>query len=324
MKHLINSSIYDPPTETNFPEQVEGIELLTGYNPIPESFFRSRVVSVHLPYAIDWYAAWSGNKKIPKEIPDDSVKHIFYGRDKGDIIDNLHSAIKLASTLDPKYGILHAGNVSISEVLKLTYSDSDNKILSAFTELVNSVIALFPNTEPPFRILFENQWWPGLRMLDSTDYKILCNKIEFENWGLCFDTGHLLVATKGAQTEDQAIDILENVVDKFSDDMLESIMTIHLHTNTCYNYLKNYKPPHIELTSITKLIELAYSHVCNMDQHEPFTTKRVAGLVQRLNPDYITHEMGAPRYEKKINDCLSQISILSKSDGIKEQVTFRT
>ncbi|MCQ2085977.1 MAG: sugar phosphate isomerase/epimerase [archaeon] len=310
MKHLISSSIYDQVVGTNFPESIEGVELLTGYNSIPESFFRNKVVSVHLPYSIDWYSAWSGNKKIPKEISDDNIKYIFYGRDKEDIIYNLHSAFRLASTLNPKYGVLHVGNVSISEVLKPTYSDSDDKILSAFIEVVNSVIALFPSPEPPFRILFENQWWPGLRMLDNTNYKTLCNKIEFENWGLCFDTGHLLVAKKGARTEGQAIDILENVIDKFSDDVLKSIMTVHLHVNTCYDYLKNYKAPHVEDMPVTELVNLAYNHVCQMDQHRPFTTKRVSNLVRRLNPDYVTHEMGASNYEQKINDCISQISIL--------------
>ena len=201
-KHLMSHSVYASAEEVagGHIQGLDGIELLTGYEPVDASFFGSSV-SVHLPYAVDWYAAWTGVRKVPDDISDRDIRYLFYGRDRKEIINNLKLAMDNASAIDPAYAVLHACNANFDEILEYEYSDDDERILSAFVEMVNEVVSLFPKGEPPFKILFENLWWPGLNMLDDRGFRLIEKKIEFENWGLCLDTGHLMVSTKRSREE---------------------------------------------------------------------------------------------------------------------------
>lgn len=310
IKHLINDSVYAPLGKEVYPlPDCDGVELLTGYTPIQEHYLNG-AVSVHLPYCTDWYGIWTGNLQVPEDIPDDTARYLFYGRDRASIIDSLHLAIDIASSSNPAYGILHAGSASINELLSKTYSLSDDTVLKEFAEIINTAVSRFPNGEPPFRLLFENQWWPGLRMTDGRNYRTLCDNIEFENWGLCLDTGHLLVTTKKSFDEDRSIELLETIFDTYPKDMIDSIMTIHLHFNDSGNYFENYNEPALpDDVGLMDLISMGYAHVCSMDQHRPFTSGRVHEITDILCPEYVTHEMGTPVLEDKRQNYLGQRSL---------------
>ena len=226
------------------------------------------------------------------------------------MVDNIRTSIEKASVLKPAYGVIHVGSANIDELFSETYSDSDNEVLFAFAELINEAVSTFPKGEPPFKLMFENQWWPGLRMLDGKNYKILKDKIEFENWGLCLDTGHLLVTTQRSRDELQAIDLLAEIFEKYPQDMLDDIGTIHLHVNTSADYIKNYDEPKDFLKmSIGDRLKLGYGFVGGMDQHRPFSVKEVRRITDILKPDYVTHEMGAPATETREKQYLQQRSL---------------
>lgn len=311
MKHLYNISVYDSGTAEVLLPGFDGTELLTGYSNVPEGFF-GKASAIHLPYATDWYSIWTGRERVSEDIPKEDVVYYHYGHDREEIIGNVRKAMTCAEVLHPAYGVIHAGCANIRELLKLDYSDSDRDVLSVFAEIINAAVSEFPNGEPPFKLLFENQWWPGLRMLDNSNFQTLSEKIEFSNWGLCLDTGHLLVTTKDSKEDRQAAELLMKIFDRYSDDMLDSIMTVHLHTNNCYDYISRYKEPDHEIKDIHELIDMGYGHVCSMDQHRPFSDPVAVGLVDRLRPEYVTHEMGAAAQEDKIRDCLQQLSLFKK------------
>lgn len=271
----------------------DGVELLTGYFKADPSNFPD-AVSVHLPYVVDWYSVWSNRLDIGDQMDDEGVLFFSYGRDRESIVEAVRKGMECARPFEPAYAVLHAGSANIDELFSEHYSDSDFDVLSAFAEIVNDAVSAFPGGEPPFRLMFENQWWPGLRMLDGSDYRILCDKIEFENWGLCLDTGHLLVTTQRSKDELQSIDLLTEIFERYPKDMLDDIGVVHLHVNSSADYIKNYKAPKdVDKMCLNDRLGVGYSFVPGMDQHRPFSVKEVVGLIDLLDPDYVTHEMGA-------------------------------
>jgi hypothetical protein len=284
----------------------DGIELLTGFSPVPESL-RDGTVGVHLPYAIDWYGIWSDEKIVPAEVPDASVPYIYYGRDREEIISNLTEAVRCAAALHPEYAVLHASNANLNELFAYEYNDTDSKVLYAFAEMVNELFSSFPGGQPPFLLLFENTWWPGLRMLDDSDYWLLQRKIEFDNWGICLDTGHLLVSMKSARNESDSIDEMARILDRYPKELIDRIVTMHLHVNSSADPLKDYpRGGGIDSAPIMQRVERAYGYVSSVDQHRPFSLRSVTRLVEMVQPKFVTHEMGAQDPVAKVADYRQQ------------------
>ena len=309
MQHLVSYSVYSQSGEQPSLCKGDGIELLTGYSEVDPSRYPD-AVSVHLPYVVDWYSVWSGRLAIGDEMSDEDVLFFSYGRDRESIVNAVRKGMEIASPFRPAYGVLHAGSANIKELFLKRYSDSDESVLKAFAEIVNQAVSSFPGNEPPFRLMFENQWWPGLRMLDGKDYGILRDRMEFENWGLCLDTGHLLVTTQESKDEEQAIGLLTDIIDNYPKEMLDEIDVIHLHVNTSAGYIDEYDAPDdIADMPIGKILELGYGFVSGMDQHRPFTVKDVRRITDLLRPDYVTHEMGAPDHSQREADYHTQRSL---------------
>ena len=287
----------------------DGLELLTGYTEVNPKDWPD-AVSVHLPYVIDWYSVWKGRYKIPDDFPDSRVPYFSYGKDRESIIEAVRRCIESAAPLDPAYGVIHAGSANIKELFAQRYSDTDEEVLKAFAEIVNQAGASFPGGEPPCRRAFENQWWPGLRMLDDKNFSFLCDNIEFTNWGLCLDTGHLLVTTQRSESEEQAVDLLTEIFSNYPKEMIDSIGTIHLHVNTSAGYIGRFKAPEgIYDRSLDEILSEGYRFVPGMDQHRPFTIRDVCRITDILRPDFVTHEMGAPDASKRDADYLRQRSL---------------
>lgn len=309
MRHLVNHSVYK---ESGAPPELfsgDGIELLTGYSPLQRSV-PDGTVSVHLPYAVDWYGVWKGRMDVPDGMSDDEVKFVFYGGDREGISEAMMLGIDIASSIGPEYGVMHAGSADLDDFFSFGRRDRDEDVLSAFAEALNNAVAAFPGGEPPFKLLFENQWWPGLRMLDDKGYRILRDRIEFENWGLCLDTGHLLVATQRSSDEGQAIGILSDVFDGYPEEMIDDIITIHLHTNSSAGYLERYDPPEgFGEMDIGDRLREGSRFVFGIDSHLPFTRKEITEQVERLRPEFVTHEMGAGESRAFQKDYVTQRSL---------------
>ncbi len=308
MKHLLFDSVFSQ-SKMILQKGIDGIELLTDFDGTFKTLY-DKSEAVHLPYAIDWYGIWSGKRERTDDVTDHNIKYMYYGLTKEEMAENLYSAISNASRFDPSYGVLHASNTNFDEITFKQHSESSNEILSAFTELVNDAVSRFPNGEPPFRIAFENLWWPGLRLLDNSDYRYLSDRIEFENWGICLDTGHLLVATESSVSEEKAVELLDSITDGYSKDLMDSIVTIHLHLNTSAEFMKNLEAPEgfYDLGHMDRYTT-SYKFISQMDEHRPFTDKRIVDIVNKISPEFINHEMDSPDVSKRIDNFFIQRSL---------------
>lgn len=295
MKNLFSYTVYQDPGVfgDDIPRflrehRCDGLELLTSFEQ-PPAVFSPSVVTVHLPYAIDWLSAWEGRSY---DVDDMELRLISFGGDRDEIVSNIRTAILSVSHLNPAHGVMHACNADISEIYRRSYSRSDSYVVDAFCEMMNESMSCFPGSEPPFRIVFENLWWPGLRMLDDSGYRILERKLEFDNWGLCVDTGHMMSCIPKVYTEEDGIDALLKVFDGYPQDMVESISAMHFHYSASGRYRESFEERGFDdNTDVSERITQAFSHVGRIDQHLPFTSQRCNELVDALMPEHLIHEL---------------------------------
>ena len=315
MNHLFNISVYHQEDALakarafcDDGAYVDGMELLTGYEPVDPSF-REYCGSVHLPYAADWYGPATGKRPVDPDMEDGLIRYRHFGRDMDGIVSAVHTAICMAAPMDPAYGVFHAGSANINELLCYDYSDRDLDVIDVFAEIVNRAVADFPGGEPPFALAFENTWWPGFRFTDKASFNRLADRLEFEEWCLCLDTGHLLFALKGSDDEQEALEMLNAAADGYSDDMISRTVAMHLHVNTSRKVLRTLSDPDSASIPLEERMNRAYKLIGNVDQHRPFSDPAVRDFVDRIDPDFIVHEMGAVEIDDQIRDHICQRSL---------------
>jgi len=289
------------------------VELLTLFEEVPQEY-RGISPAVHLPYAIDWYSGWTG-KVDPAGLTDEDVRYVMYGRDRGEAVGNIRSAIAHAAGISPAYGVLHAGSADLDEVMLRRQTGDSREVILAFCEMANQVVSGFKGGEPPFKLAFENLWWPGLRLRDPWEHSLISGHIEFDNWGYCLDTGHLMNTLPDAYDEQTCVERLLGIFDRYPDDMKGRIGTVHLHLSTSAGYRNTFEEsPRPPGETIMETLSRSYSHAMSIDQHRPFSTAGCKALVDALAPDFVTHEMVGSGTGDVIGDFIQQRSFFPQGD----------
>ena len=312
MKHLLCDSVYseDGIIPSMIPD-TDGVELLTGYSSVT-GYPLEKVSSVHLPYATDWYGIWSGDRKVSDDVDAQSVPYMYYGPDREGIVDNIVRAIEVAEPLHPSYGVFHACSANFDELGPNGYTDDDTDVMHALTEILNLVAASLGG-EMPFPLALENLWWPGFRMLGPSGFRYLEKHLEFDNWCICLDTGHLLIAAGGSDDEIGSIEKLDHIADSYPKDMIDRIRAMHLHNNTSAPFIGSFRlPDGFYDQGHMGRYRAAYRFICDMDQHRPFTDPSIVDYVERLSPDFVNHEMGAVASSERVSDYMIQRSLFKK------------
>ena len=154
MKHLFSYSVYQDLNDIGKDLQAtfsrikcDGLETLTSHEAMDPVYHR-HTVSVHLPFATDWLAAWEGRAY---EMSEYYSKYYMYGRDRDEVIATIRNMIEIAAPAHPEHGVIHASNVDLTELRKRRYSLDSNRVLRTFCEMMNASVADFPGGEPPFK-----------------------------------------------------------------------------------------------------------------------------------------------------------------------------
>lgn len=146
MKHIHSWSVFeafsDIPGEGTLRQRLsalgmDGLELFTLVEPVPEKYLVPECVSVHLPYAIDWRSAWEGREY--EGMPDDRT-YFSFGKGPDEVVDTIRMMIGFAEPVHPAYGVLHAGNTDLGQVLNRKHRSDDLAIVRQFCEMINTAV----------------------------------------------------------------------------------------------------------------------------------------------------------------------------------------
>lgn len=298
MKHIHSWSVFEDlstiPGEGTLAQRLssmgmDGLELFTLTDPVPECYLVPECVSVHLPYAIDWRSAWEGREYEGE--PDDRT-YFSFGRGPDEMVATIGKMIRSAEAVRPAYGVLHAGNTDLRQVLNRKHMSDDLSVIRQFCEMVNRAVAGLPGGEPPFRLAFENLWWEGLRLRDPQEWRVMEKELEFDNWGFVLDTGHLMNTLDDAFDEPSAIEGLRRVTDSYPQDMKDRICTMHLQLSTTAEFRMGIRDDSRHDGETWDEFQLrAYRRASDIDQHRPFTSPAIKEVVEDIAPEFLVHEL---------------------------------
>jgi len=242
-------------------------------------------IGAHLRYWPSWLGFWQHDQeRVKSELPTEKDIKAYYGATSPEqwldvIRDNIEEALKLR----PQYLVWHISEASMEELYTLKFKYSDIQVVKSAAEVFNAVADIIPGN---VKVLFENLWWPGLRLTDEQVVKAFFKDIRRKNVGIMLDIGHLANTNATLSCED---DIVKYTFETIKDlgECAKYIKGIHLSKSLSGKYMNNFIREFPEHSSFAK----HYKHITNIDQHIPFTSANLEKLIKTINPDYLVHEL---------------------------------
>ena len=98
------------------------------------------------------------------------------------------------------------------------------------------------------------------------------------------DTGHLLNTNPDLKSEREGIDYICQVLKNLGE-LRKYIKGVHLSCSLSGEYQRQSPQMIPSLENDARLL----SHVCNIDQHLPFTDPAIEKIFELISPDYLVH-----------------------------------
>ena len=122
----------------------------------------------------------------------------------------------------------------------------------------------------------------------------LLKGIRYPKKGIMLDTGHLMNANRNLTSQQEGVEYIHKMLDAHGD-LCKYIRGLHLHQSVSGAYVRDntgFLPPDLPQDSVEQY-SINYGHIQKIDRHESWTIPEAASIVERLQPDYLTHELSA-------------------------------
>lgn len=248
------------------------------------------VVGLHLTFQACWLDFWRGDlDAVLAEFGSNQVIEEFFGSlEPMSLVRQYQKELDLAEALGVKYVVFHVSEVSIEGVFTHQHRHEDIAVVDCAAELINMILA---GREEKFDFLMENLWWPGLNLKDASTTRRLLDQVEYGRKGLMVDVGHLLHTNLELTTEQEACAFVHRILDQH-EDMIPYMKGVHLHQTLSGQLVKDtFKNPPPLADGYYNRFAHVYDYIGKVDSHLPFTDPCVTGLIDRIDPDYLVHEL---------------------------------
>ena len=296
MKHLFNYAAI-PEYEQELQEKgltlqnfarnmgMDGIERFVYTTSRSNVSYADIAVGVHLLYWPTWMDFWLRKaKRLRMQFRNVNERSSYYhdalGRDEWLGVIRKNIAVSLME--HPEYLVWHVSEANNEEIYTWQFNYSDREVLMTTAEIFNMVADEIP---PTTKVLFENLWWPGLRLTEPKNVKFFFEQIRRPNVGIVLDTGHLMNTNLRLRSEQEAGDYICRIVDKLGP-LADLIKAVHLNCTLCGEYMRSTQYRLIENPSM----EQVFSHIARIDESRPFSTGAARQILDAVGPDYVVHE----------------------------------
>jgi sugar phosphate isomerase/epimerase len=277
---------------------MDGIELLMYRSEPYLQSFSDSTVGAHLRFWNSWLPLWYQDQETLLRIFKDTatIEKVYGGTKRAAWLLQMKRNIQAATLEKPEYLVMHVAEANREELFTYDFHYSDEKVLKTMARAFNKLADAIPDQ---VTVLFENLWWPGLRLTDPEAVAKFFELIERKNVGIMLDTGHLMNTNPDLTTEQEGIDYVCQTVKNLGA-TAKLIKGLHLNCSLSGKYLKRalVKKPPQDLSAANCL-----KHVCALDQHHPFTDPAVQKILELVAPEYVVHELAhkdAKDYEKQL------------------------
>ena len=249
------------------------------------------VVGLHMGFLYTWIDLWQGNEEglIHEFGSLDAAEKYYGGLDRQCLIDRFKADLEYAHTYGAAYAVFHVSDTWTEESFTLNFHRSDEEVCQAHAELLNEV---FANEDGSVALLMENLWHPGLTFTRPEIARDLLASVHYSNKGFMLDTGHAFHTNWDITTEDEGIDYVHGLLDALDRfNLLDAVRGTHLQQSITGEYARRTmaNPPVLSSEPSERWMQ-TFTHAFAMDEHKPFTSPAVRGLVEHINPEYLTFE----------------------------------
>lgn len=271
---------------------LNGIERLIYQNEVMEKSYREIVTGVHLAYWPYWLDFWlQDHERMSLQFRDKKeLKNGYAGADNTEAwLELIKQNIESALLEKPEYLVWHVADCNRHEpyTYKLHYTDSE--VVEAAADVFNEISGNIPEDVV---VLFENLWWPGLRLRDNKVTELFFNRINRKQVGIILDTGHLLNTEDNLANENDAIDFICHTVKSFGE-LKNLIKGLHLSCSLSADYRRSFP----KIVPKENNFSMLFEHMNKIDQHKPFTNRRVLEILELTDPEYVVHELAYDTFD---------------------------
>lgn len=232
-----------------------------------------------------------------KELQDEKYFKSLCGgvKSKEELIQYYKEELKIAAKLEVEYVVFHACNVKVREALTYNFKYSDKEVLNGVISLINEI---FKGSDYKFKLLFENLWWPGLKLNNKEEIEYLLNGLNYNNIGFMLDTGHMINNNREINNSKEGLAYIKENIEKLGE-YKNLIYGMHLNYSLSGKYVsKVIKENRKKKMEIEEIMNLIYEHVNFIDYHDPFEDKGIIEIIDSLPLKYLVYELIANTKEE--------------------------
>lgn len=266
--------------------KLDGIEQLIYDNNMILKY-KELTIGVHLEYWSYWIDFWWNNQQRLDYIfeSNEEKKHYYKAQNIYEWIEYIKKNITLALNLKPQYLVWHVSEANVQEIFTYNFYYNDRQVLLATSEVFNEVAKIIPDN---VLILFENLWWPGLRLNSMENVVYFFEKLKHNNVGIMLDTGHLMNTNINLTSELEASIFIKDIVNNLGS-FASLIKGVHLNCSLSGQYQKKFIEQQFKFCEFDK--HRLWEHITKIDKHEIFQTKAPSFLIDYIQPQYVVHEL---------------------------------
>lgn len=266
--------------------KLDGIEQLIYDNNMILKY-KELTIGVHLEYWSYWIDFWWNNQQRLDYIfeSNEEKKHYYKAQNIYEWIEYIKKNITLALNLKPQYLVWHVSEANVQEIFTYNFYYNDRQVLLATSEVFNEVAKIIPDN---VLILFENLWWPGLRLNSMENVVYFFEKLKHNNVGIMLDTGHLMNTNINLTSELEASIFIKDIVNNLGS-FASLIKGVHLNCSLSGQYQKKIIEQQFKFCEFDK--HRLWEHITKIDKHEIFQTKAPSFLIDYIQPQYVVHEL---------------------------------
>ena len=261
----------------------DGIELMRWHD--PQALPGVRNVGRHMPYWPVWLDFWRGDRaSLMRQFGSEQNVRLYYGASSREAFVRMRRAeLQDAAAMGAEYTVFHVSHVELEHCYNGRFTYSDEEIVHTFIDLINEAA---DGLDSNMALLFENHWYPGLKLTDRALAQKLMTGVCYPHKGFVLDISHMML-THDVKTEPEAVDkILKNL--HSLGDMAAHIKAVHLNSAAGAQPLDmNFEPD----ADFEARLLAAMRYVGSLDPHRPFLYEGIRQVLDATQPDFLVYEL---------------------------------
>ncbi|MDD6213557.1 MAG: TIM barrel protein [Clostridiales bacterium] len=288
----------------------DGLETVWSGEPVPDDLPTELIVGYHLTFYPDWLDFYrEDTAALIRKFGSIQTAKQFYGcQGREGLMDQYRADLERASSLNARYVVFHVSDVSLEEGYTYRWLHTHEEVIDASAEIINDLLG---SRNWPFEFLVENQWWPGLTFTEPKLTERLLNSIHYKKTGIMLDTGHLMNTCPSLRTQAEGAAYIQKMLRQHGS-LARAIRGVHLHQSLSGQYVQTHtgKLPEDLPEDYIARFSKNYSHILQIDRHQPWTDPAICPILEQIHPEYLTHELAAGSLAQRMDAVKIQASTL--------------